>query len=100
MYKKASSGLIALTTTLVLGLSAPAVAEELAVPVMNQADRSATHALPKTGQSQDSVRARLGAPITVNAPVGTPPISSWEYPEFIVYFEGSHVIHTVMKPRR
>lgn len=100
MYKKASSGLIALTTTLILGLSTPALAEELAVPVMNQADRSATQVLPKNGQNQDAVRARLGAPITINAPVGTPPISSWEYPEFIVYFEGSNVIHTVMKPRR
>jgi hypothetical protein len=28
--------------------------------------------------------------------VGRPPISRWEYPGFIVYFEHEHVIHAVV----
>jgi hypothetical protein len=28
--------------------------------------------------------------------VGKPPISRWEYPGFIVYFESDHVIHSVV----
>lgn len=100
MYKKAFSGLIAIATTLALGLGTPAIAEELAIPVMKQADRATTQTLPANGQSQQTVRARLGSPTTTSGPVGTPPISSWEYPEFIVYFEGDKVIHTVMKPHQ
>lgn len=100
MYKKVSSGLIAITTTLVLGAATvvPVQADEVAVPVMNQADRSTAQNLPQNGQTQDAVRARLGAPQNITGPVGDPPISTWEYPEFIVYFEGQNVIHTVLKP--
>jgi len=28
--------------------------------------------------------------------VGKPPISRWEYPGFVVYFEHEHVIHSVV----
>ena len=28
--------------------------------------------------------------------VGKPPISRWEYPGFVVYFEHDHVIHSVV----
>lgn len=100
MYKKASSGLIAITTTLVLGLSSATQAEELAVPVMDQADRTAAQELPKNGQTQQTVRTRLGNPNSMNGPVGQPPITTWDYSRFTVYFEGDKVIHTVMKPNR
>lgn len=100
MYKKVSSGLIAITATLVIGAStlAPVQADELAVPVMNQGERSTAQNLPRNGQTQAAVRANLGAPRNIAGPVGEPPISSWEYADFIVYFEGQNVIHTVMKP--
>ncbi|MDX1457857.1 MAG: hypothetical protein R3276_09720 [Marinobacter sp.] len=101
MIKQATSGLIGLA--IALTLSAPiansANAEEVRVPVMNQADRSSSR-LPRTGQSQESVRATFGAPQQMSGPVGEPPISQWQYPEFTVYFEYDHVIHTVLKPKR
>jgi hypothetical protein len=31
------------------------------------------------------------------AAVGEPPISRWVYPQFVVYFEGSYVIHAVAR---
>ncbi|MDX1754812.1 MAG: hypothetical protein R3175_02005 [Marinobacter sp.] len=101
MIKQATSGLIALATALALSapLAAPVHAEEVQVPVMNQADRSEAR-LPRTGQSQESVRATYGAPQQISGPVGEPPISQWQYPDFTVYFEYDHVIHTVMKAKR
>ena len=52
---------------------------------------------PTRGMSQSSVEARYGAPASKRAPVGEPPISRWEYPNMIVYFEYDRVIHAVLK---
>jgi hypothetical protein len=51
---------------------------------------------PKTGTSQAEVEAKYGEPLERSGPLGTPPISSWTYPNFIVYFEYDHVIHSVV----
>ena len=53
---------------------------------------------PTRGQSMAQVEARFGSPARTVAAVGDPPISSWEYPGFVVYFEHDLVIHAV--PRR
>jgi hypothetical protein len=53
---------------------------------------------PASGLSKAEVEARFGTPSQTVAAVGDPPISRWEYPGFIVYFEYDLVIHTV--PRR
>ena len=50
---------------------------------------------PVRGESRDSVRRKFGEPSDSRAPVGRPPISSWVYPEFTVYFEFDLVITTV-----
>lgn len=52
---------------------------------------------PTRGMSQASVEAEYGAPASVKAPVGDPPITRWEYADFIVYFEYDKVIHAVRK---
>ncbi|NRB41161.1 MAG: hypothetical protein HRU20_22260 [Pseudomonadales bacterium] len=52
---------------------------------------------PRAGTSKASVETKYGTPQTKSQTVGEPPISSWEYPEFTVYFEFQHVIHTVEK---
>lgn len=52
---------------------------------------------PLRGMSMQAVEARFGAPSQRRAAVGTPPITRWDYPEFIVYFEYQHVIHAVRK---
>ena len=51
---------------------------------------------PTRGMSEANVEARYGAPVAKIAAVGEPPISRWEYPGFIVYFEYNLVIHTVV----
>jgi len=53
-------------------------------------------ATPSRGMSMDQVASKFGAPVTKVPAVGKPPISRWEYPGFVVYFEGEHVIHSVV----
>ncbi len=52
---------------------------------------------PGRGMTQKSVRAKYGSPRSARSPVGDPPITRWEYQDFIVYFEHDKVIHTVRK---
>ncbi|MDH3620958.1 MAG: hypothetical protein OER91_08715 [Gammaproteobacteria bacterium] len=52
---------------------------------------------PSRGMTQKSVQSKYGSPATVKAPVGDPPITRWEYADFVVFFEYDKVIHAVMK---
>jgi hypothetical protein len=52
---------------------------------------------PTRGMSQESVQANFGAPESTVAAVGDPPISRWEYSDFVVFFEHNLVIHSVTK---
>ena len=52
---------------------------------------------PVRGMSMDRVENLWGTPVARRDPVGDPPISRWEYDNFIVYFEYRHVIHAVLK---
>ena len=51
---------------------------------------------PTRGMTMDQVATKFGAPVTKVPAVGKPPISRWEYPGFVVYFEADHVIHSVV----
>ena len=53
-------------------------------------------ATPTRGMTMDQVTMKFGAPATKVPAVGKPPISRWEYPGFVVYFEADHVIHSVV----
>ena len=53
-------------------------------------------AMPTRGMTMNQVAAKFGAPVTKVPAVGKPPISRWEYPGFVVYFEADHVIHSVV----
>ena len=67
---------------------------------MSAADRSATFdaaGKPTRGMTQDTVQANFGAPANTRAPIGDPPITRWEYPNFVVFFEYDKVIHAVSK---
>lgn len=67
---------------------------------MSAVDRSATFdaaGKPTRGMTQDAVQASFGAPQDVRNPVGDPPITRWEYPGFVVFFEYDKVIHAVSK---
>ncbi len=52
---------------------------------------------PTRGMTQASVESRYGSPVDVKAAVGEPPITRWEYANFVVFFEYDRVIHAVLK---
>ncbi len=101
MKKPVTRLLGAVVTVAAIGLSpmTPVTADEVKIPVGSQAERSKAD-LPRTGMSQASVRDSWGTPRESRGPVGDPPISQWHYDGFVVYFEGNHVIHTVLKRDR
>jgi outer membrane protein assembly factor BamE (lipoprotein component of BamABCDE complex) len=53
-------------------------------------------ATPARGMTMDQVAAKFGDPATKIPAVGQPPITRWDYPGFVVYFERNHVIHSVI----
>jgi hypothetical protein len=58
-----------------------------------------TLAKPTTGMTKAAVKSQFGDPQKENPAKGKPPISNWEYENFVVYFENDHVIHSVVKPK-
>jgi len=62
-----------------------------------QAADKADMTRPTSGMTDKKVEAKFGAPLNKSAPVGKPPISKWEYPDYWVYFEKDRVINTVLK---
>ncbi len=54
---------------------------------------------PGRGLSMDQVENRYGEPTRRYDPVGDPPITRWEYADFVVYFEYRYVIHSVSKKK-
>ena len=82
-----------------LALCGPALADELKVP----APEGSSANRPTSGMSMESVEAKYGAPTRRAPAVGgastaQPPITRWEYPGFVVYFEHNRVVHTVTTP--
>ena len=76
------------------GFAGTAAADELD---MQGTDGAKNTVGPASGVSQESVEAAYGSPIAKKAAVGDPPISSWEYEGFVVFFEYDRVIHSVNK---
>jgi hypothetical protein len=56
--------------------------------------------MPSRGMTMERVQERVGAPQSRLAPVGDPPITRWEYPDFVVVFEHRHVVHSVERRDR
>ena len=54
--------------------------------------------LPKNGQSKAVIEAKFGAPAQKTSAVGDPPISSWKYDKYSVYFEYELVLFSVLHP--
>ena len=92
-------------TTLKTGLIAASLlistqlvqAEIVKVPVASQAQDKQQLVRPKAGLSEQQVLDLIGDPVNASAPVGDPPIASWEYPDFYVFFEYDKVLHSVLK---
>ncbi len=80
----------------VAGLVDSTRAETIATDTGGIAVRESDVATPARGMTMDQVASKFGAPVTKVPAVGNPPISRWEYPGFVVYFEHEHVIHSVV----
>ena len=81
--------------SLTLPLSFSSQAEQITVPVGTRT-QNATMELPQNGQTKKEVWDQFGEPVVINPSVGEPPISSWEYSAFKVFFENNLVLHTVV----
>lgn len=88
-----------LTLSLIATSSAFVVAEDVKIPIGSETAESKQIARPTTGTTKTQVKSQFGEPQKENPAKGKPPISSWEYAEFTVYFENDHVIHSVVKPK-
>ena len=79
-------------------LALPCAADTLLIQRV-QAESGAS--LPKRGASMAQVEAQFGAPQQKFDAVGggssaTPPITRWQYEQFTVYFENTHVVNAVL----
>lgn len=90
---------------LLLGASLPASAAQttsrtthsgtvLSLPGNSQAVARAT--LPQNMMTKAQVRREYGQPHAAYPPVGQPPITRWDYPDFVVYFEYQYVLNSVI----
>jgi hypothetical protein len=79
---------------LLFGLSGLANADTLQMDGTSQAGDTVQ---PTRGMTQARVEATYGRPDAKVAAVGDPPITRWEYRDFVVFFEFDRVIHSVVK---
>jgi hypothetical protein len=78
-----------------LALAAPAFSETLAIDGQVALKPSGVET-PNRGASMAAVEAKFGAPSNKSSPVGSPPITKWFYPNFVVVFEHDKVLHAVV----
>ena len=90
----------ALTVSAILAIGLAGLAPICRADIVASQDgitvRDAGVAAPARGMTMSQVANKFGAPVSKIPAVGTPPISRWEYPGFVVYFEADHVIHSVV----
>ena len=76
-----------------------AMAEVLQMPdpaAQSEAEAAYTVEMPARGMTKNKVEELFGSPAQKLDEVGTPPISSWIYRDFTVYFESEYVLHAVL----
>ena len=78
-------------------LASIAHADELKMTPAPQTENQSGGNQPARGMTMEKVEAAFGAPANRVAAVGNPPITRWEYPAFIVFFEHQLVLHSVAK---
>lgn len=86
-------------TSFLLMTGSLANAEKIQVPLGQQGDATNTIERPSAGMTKTQVQKRFGEPTGFKDAVGEPPISSWSYNNFTVYFEYDRVIHSVLDHR-
>jgi hypothetical protein len=68
------------------------------VLIIDEVRQSERMELPKNGQDKATVEAKFGTPLERRPAVGDPPISSWKYDTYNVYFERELVLFAVLHP--
>ncbi|TAN08094.1 MAG: hypothetical protein EPN38_04045 [Rhodanobacteraceae bacterium] len=99
--KRIATSLIAATLALAavpLLMPAAAHAETLRMKVQQEQRMN----LPARGMTMAEVKRVYGPPLKILPTRGgsskfQPPIHRWEYAKYVVYFEYSHVIHSVLR---
>lgn len=87
-----------MAAALVLGLATgPAIAD---TPLADSVKSEAAVDRPHRGMTMDGVLKKYGEPTLRSGPVGEPPISTWDYGKFVVYFEKQYVIHAVVPHKK
>lgn len=88
----------ALAGLLLAGTSASftAIADTVVIPIGQQGVENQSLERPRQGMTKNQVESKFGQPQDWRDAVGDPPISSWIYSNFTVYFEYNHVIHSVL----
>jgi hypothetical protein len=81
--------------TLASTVTGPAVSVTLADELKMTPAPQASADRPTRGMSMEKVEAKFGAPAKRVPAIGEPPITRWEYPGFVVYFEHHLVLHSV-----
>jgi hypothetical protein len=82
---------------LLLTVAAPTAIGDVLLIDGVQASVQSDSARPARGTTMARVESRFGTPSAKGTPVGEPPITRWDYPAFVVYFEYDHVIHAVAR---
>jgi len=97
--KKISINNMIFRTTVILLMSTVGMvfSSQADVLLIDRVEAKAGTALPKKSATMNQVRSHFGDPMNERAAVGEPPITRWDYADFIVYFEHQHVITTVLK---
>ena len=86
----------AIVLSLAVGISM-VQAEVIKLPIGAQAAQKQHLERPENGMTRGQVAARFGEPQSVVSSVGDPPISTWEYADYVVFFENDRVLHSVLK---
>ena len=87
-----------LTVAIVLGgIWSTSVSAETLLLDQAVSQNQTTGQRPGRGMSMQGVEQKFGQPVVKRDAVGDPPITRWEYQNFIVYFEYQTVIHAVEK---
>jgi hypothetical protein len=73
-----------------------AIAQEQPAPQPSSSSTASATVVPARGSTMESVKSKFGAPTQEVPAVGRPPITRWEYPGYVVFFENDRVLHTVV----
>ncbi|RRJ84676.1 hypothetical protein [Aestuariirhabdus litorea] len=84
-----------LLLTALLASTPMVLAEQIRVDIGQQSPELADMARPQAGETMQAVEQAYGAPQSQST-VGSPPITTWRYENFSVYFEGDRVLHSVL----